>query len=257
LGGLRPLTGQRRAAGRAELGAWRRGSAASCTFFFIHVFHSFFKSVLLLVFQAFFRFQDPKCASVRPYMVVLIFASFLRATSVDCVDLAPPATFMRGQSGAVIFGRVHQPYRIQPTRRVPTEQAELPEFWRKTPAVVTGIRLRMAKAIFPYLQRYRSKGLTDTGANVVLTTQTQRDVFLFHVRLTAGNSLATTPVTRPQPVPSGPDIALRARAAPPQASESLSHRFPSPSAQDLGKSPPPLTEGRIRPQRALRVRTLE
>ena len=148
--------------------------------------------MLLLVFQAFFRFQDPKCASVRPYMVVLIFASFLRATSADCVDLAPPATFMRGQSGAVIFGRVHQPYRIQPTRRVPTEQAELPEFWRKTPAVVTGIQLRMAKAIFPYLQRYRSKGLTDTGANVVLTTQTQRDVFLFHVRLTAGNSLATT-----------------------------------------------------------------
>jgi hypothetical protein len=185
LGGLRPLTGQRRAAGRAELGAWRRGSTASCTFFFIHVFRSFFKGVLLLVFQAFFRFQDPKCASVRPYMVVLIFASFLRATSADCVGLAPPATFMRGQSGAVIFGRVHQPYRIQPTRRVPTEQAELPEFWRKTPAVVTGIRLRMAKAIFPYLQRYRSKGLTDTGANVVLTTQTQRDVFLFHVRLTA------------------------------------------------------------------------
>ncbi len=177
MGGLRPLTGQRRAAGRAELGAWRLGSAASCTFFFIHVFRSFFKSVLLLVFQAFFRFQDPKCASVRPYMVVLIFASFLRATSAACVDLAPPATFMGGQSGAVIFGRVHQPYRIQPTRRVPTEQAELPEFWRKTPAVVTGIRLRMAKAIFPYLQRYRSKGLTDTGANVVLTTQTQRDVF--------------------------------------------------------------------------------
>lgn len=194
MGGLRAVTGQRRAAGRAELGAWRRGSAASCTFFFIHVFRSFFfKSVLLLVFQAFFRFQDPKCASVRPYMVVLIIASFLRATSADCVDLAPPATVMGGQSGAVIFGRVHQPYRIQPTKRVPTEQAELSELWRKTPAVVTKIGLRVAKAIFPYLQRYRSKCLTDTGANVVLATQTQRDVFLFHVRLTQ-----RTTVSRPR-----------------------------------------------------------
>ena len=189
-------------------------------------------------------------------MVVLIIASFLRATSADCVDLAPPATVMGGQSGAVIFGRVHQPYRIQPTKRVPTEQAELSELWRKTPAVVTKIGLRVAKAIFPYLQRYRSKCLTDTGANVVLATQTQRDVFLFHVRLTAGNSLATRPVTRPQPVSSDSDIALRARAAPPQASGSLSRRFPSPSARAPGKSPPPLTEGRVRPQHALPVRIL-
>jgi len=39
------------------------------------------------------------------------FAS-LRATSADYVDLAPPATFVRGHCGAVIFGRAHQPYRI-------------------------------------------------------------------------------------------------------------------------------------------------
>ena len=99
---------------------------------------------------------------------------------------------MLRQSGAFLFGRVHQHNRIRPTRRAAGAQAELPKFWRKTPAVVTGIRLCMAKAIFPYLQRYRSKGLTDAVANVVLATQTQRDVFLFHVRLTAGNSLATT-----------------------------------------------------------------
>lgn len=61
-------------------------------------------------------------------------------------------------------------------------QAKLPEFWCETLAVVARIMLRMAKAIFPYLQRYRSKGLTDAGANVVLATQTQRHVFLFHVR---------------------------------------------------------------------------
>ncbi len=78
MGGLRAVTGQGRAAGRAELGAWRRGSAASCTFFFIHVFHSFFKSVLFLVFQAFFRFQDPKSASVRPYMVAYLYIIFAR-----------------------------------------------------------------------------------------------------------------------------------------------------------------------------------
>jgi hypothetical protein len=47
------------------------------------------------------------------------FAS-LRATSADYVDLAPPATFVRGHCGAVIFGGAHQPYRIQPTKRVPT-----------------------------------------------------------------------------------------------------------------------------------------
>ena len=63
-------------------------------------------------------------------------------------------------------------------------RAELSEFWRETLAVVAGVRLCMANAIFPYLQRYRSKDLTDPGANVVLATQAQRNVFFFHVRLT-------------------------------------------------------------------------
>jgi hypothetical protein len=37
-------------------------------------------------------------------MVVLIFASFLRATSADCVDLTPPATFMGGKAAQSFSG---------------------------------------------------------------------------------------------------------------------------------------------------------
>ena len=56
----------------------------------------------------------------------------------------------------------------------------LAELWRKTLAVVADIGLRMAKAIFPYLVRYRRKSLTDVRANVILATQTKRNAFSFH-----------------------------------------------------------------------------
>jgi hypothetical protein len=62
--------------------------------------------------------------------------------------------------------------------------AKLSEFWGETLAVVARVRLYMANTIFPYLQRYRRKDLTDPGANVVLAAQAQRDFFSFHVRLT-------------------------------------------------------------------------
>jgi hypothetical protein len=60
---------------------------------------------------------------------------------------------------------------------------ESAEFWCKPLTVVARIRLGVAKAVFPYLQRYRRKDLTDTRANVVLAAQTQRDFFLFHAHL--------------------------------------------------------------------------
>jgi hypothetical protein len=57
---------------------------------------------------------------------------------------------------------------------------QLAEFWRKTLAVVADIGFGMAKAIFPYLVGYRRKSLTDVGANVILATQTKRNILSFH-----------------------------------------------------------------------------
>ena len=120
----------------------------------------------------------------RPYIVGLLFGSFLPAASAESVDPARQTTLCAKAEAARPFSGAAPALRNQTNEaRANRAQAELPEFWRKTLAVVTRIRLHMAKAIFPYLHGYRSKGLTDTGANVVLTTQTQRDIFLFHVRL--------------------------------------------------------------------------
>ncbi len=46
-----------------------------------------------------------------------------------------------------------------PTYEVPANgaQAELSEFWSETLAVVAGVWLRMAKAVFPYLERIGAK----------------------------------------------------------------------------------------------------
>jgi hypothetical protein len=77
---------------------------------------------------------------------------------------------MLRQSGAFIFGCVHLLIESDQRSRVDGPQAKLPEFWCEMLSVVAGIRLRMAKAIFPYLQRYRSKGLTDARADIVLVT---------------------------------------------------------------------------------------
>ncbi|MGZ8898215.1 MAG: hypothetical protein ACXW1Q_07880 [Halobacteriota archaeon] len=44
------------------------------------------------------------------------------------------------------------------------------EFWCEPLPVIARIRFGVTKAVFPNLQRYRRKDLTDTGANVVLTT---------------------------------------------------------------------------------------
>jgi len=60
---------------------------------------------------------------------------------------------------------------------------ESAEFWCESLPVITRIRFDVTKAIFPYLHRYRRKGLTDARANVVLAAQTERDFLLFHAHL--------------------------------------------------------------------------
>jgi hypothetical protein len=55
--------------------------------------------------------------------------------------------------------------------------------------MVAGIRLSMAKAIFPYLHRYSIISLADAWANIILAAQAQRDAFLFHLSLTKVNGL--------------------------------------------------------------------
>jgi hypothetical protein len=116
---------------------------------------------------------------------MLLFTSFLPAASADSVNTIRQTTLQPRQSGASMFMCVTA--LPNPTNEVRANgvHAELSEFWRETLAVVAGVRLCMANAIFPYLQRYHSKDLTDPGANVVLATQAQRNVFFFfHVRLT-------------------------------------------------------------------------
>jgi hypothetical protein len=64
------------------------------------------------------------------------------------------------------------------------ERSHLPTtWWCKPLPIITRIRFGMTEAVFPDLHRYRRKGLTDTRANIVLTTQAQRDSFLFHSTL--------------------------------------------------------------------------
>jgi hypothetical protein len=60
---------------------------------------------------------------------------------------------------------------------------ESAEFWCEPLPVVTRIRFGVTEAVFPNLQRYRRKDLTDTRANIVLAAQTERDFLLFHAHL--------------------------------------------------------------------------
>jgi len=92
-------------------------------------------------------------------VVVLLFAIFLPAASADSADLAPQTKLCAAAKQRFHFWT-----------RAAGARAKLSEFWCETLPVVSGIRHRMTKAIFPYVQRYQNKRLTGAGANIVLAT---------------------------------------------------------------------------------------